>query len=253
MKVTEPSQYDVFAADYHWLYSDRVLSGEPFVQEHTERLQALPAHAKILDCTCGIGIHALALARQGYSVQGTDASAQMVARAKETARNGNQNVCFAVCNWENLPQMFHREFDMVICGGNSLGHCRDEPEMLSSLRGLRRVLKDKGSLVLDSRNWEKLRPEKPRFHLLGSRVRNGVRCIPLYLWNFPADWEDPHVIEVVFIFEVDNTTTHRSYRVTYYPFRHEQLLDRLTQAGFGALESDCDATKEAYHVVARKR
>ena len=251
MSTTDTRQYDGLADDYHWIYSDRVLSGEPFVCQHQKLLDSLPAGAKILDCACGIGVHVLALARRGYAVQGTDASTEMVARSRETARKQNVDVRFAVCSWQNLPQVFGGEFDMAVCGGNAIGHCRDEAEMLSSLRGIRGVLKDGGLLVLDSRNWEKLRAEKPRFHLLGARVRNGVRCVPLYVWNFPPDWADPHVIEVVLIFETDGATTYRAYRITYYPFRHEQLLDRLAKAGFAAIESDYDAANGTYNVTAR--
>jgi len=71
-------EYDAFASDYHWLYSERVLSGEPFIERYAEILDSLATGAVILDCACGIGIQSLALARDAYHVRGADVSPGMV-------------------------------------------------------------------------------------------------------------------------------------------------------------------------------
>ena len=68
MNTVATDEYDAFASDYHFLYSDRVLSGARFLEGYAEVLQSLPPRARILDCACGIGIHSLALARRGYDV-----------------------------------------------------------------------------------------------------------------------------------------------------------------------------------------
>ena len=81
------TQCDQFSLDYHWLYSDRVLSREPFLNQHRDLLASFRSGAKILDCACAIGIHAFALARCGFSVQGTDSSPGMVAQARERTHN----------------------------------------------------------------------------------------------------------------------------------------------------------------------
>ena len=60
--MSTESEYDTFALDYHWLYSDTVLSGERFLEGHAHILKAQPPQATILDCACGIGVHSLALA-----------------------------------------------------------------------------------------------------------------------------------------------------------------------------------------------
>ena len=69
MTTVVAQEYDAFASDYHWLYSDRVLSGDPFLDGYAHVLRSLPPQARILDCACGIGIHSLALARRGYDVR----------------------------------------------------------------------------------------------------------------------------------------------------------------------------------------
>ena len=247
------SQYDSFAEDYHWLYSDRVLSGEPFYEKYRESLSSLHPGASTLDCACGIGVFALASARHGHNVQGSDASHAMVAKAQERAQKEGIDIVLKACAWDTLPREFSSRFDVVFCCGNSIGHCEDETQMIASLRGMYEVLAPGGLLVLDSRNWEKLRSERPRFHLLGVRHRDGRRCIPMYVWNFPGRWRDPHVIEVVLIFEEGHLVSHHCYPITYHPFHVEELLDRMESAGFVDVATDYDSSRDSYLVTGRRR
>jgi len=76
-------------------------------------LRSLPPRARILDCACGIGIHSLALARHGYDVRGTDASAGMIAEARRRAALEGLEVEFAKCSWADLPKKFTERFDLV--------------------------------------------------------------------------------------------------------------------------------------------
>jgi SAM-dependent methyltransferase len=252
MNLSQTSQYDTFAMDYHWLYSDVVLSGEPFVAENRGILDRLSPDAEVLDCSCGIGVHALALARHGVSVRGADASPEMVKQARERAILEQADVCFTTASWRDLPAAYGREFDLVFCCGNSIGHCRNEGEMLASLEGMRGVMKDDGLLVLNSRNWEKLRTDRPRFQTMGIRIRNGIRCIPLYVWSFPSTWEKDHVIEVVLLFDDDGRVSHRSYRISYFPFLQSQLIERLQRVGFCNIESDYTDASDVYTIRARR-
>jgi SAM-dependent methyltransferase len=251
MNAVATDEYDPFASDYHFLYSDRVLSGVPFLEGYAEVLHTLPPRARILDCACGIGIHSLALARRGYDVRGADASAGMIAEARRRAALAGLAVEFATCSWAELPKTFARHFDLVFCYGNAIGHCRTPEEMVASLCGMRAVLKPGGVLAIDSRNWAKVRRERVRFSPMPMRVRDGSRCLPLYVWNFPPRWQDPHLIEVVLLFQEEARTLHRSYPFTYFPFRYQDLVIRLRGAGFREVRSDFDDAKDTYTVIAR--
>ena len=74
-------QYADLARDYDWLYSDRRQVGERQVRSAAGWLDTVEG-ARILDCACGTGMFALALARHGYDVVGTDASAEMIAQRR---------------------------------------------------------------------------------------------------------------------------------------------------------------------------
>jgi glycine/sarcosine N-methyltransferase len=119
--------------------------------------------------------------------------------------------------------------------GNSLGHCRDEHEMLRSLQGMRAVLREGGRLVIESRNWEKLHADRVRFTNFGLQERAGLRCIPLYVWNFGREFHEPLVVEVVFVFEQQGKVRLQTYDIAYQPFHTEQLHSLLEQAGFSNL------------------
>ena len=246
------SQYDDFASDYAWMLSDERMTGEPFAEAHRPLLESLPPGARVLDCACGIGVQALAVARHGYRVWGSDASAGMVAEAQRRAREARLDVPFAACAWEDLPEHFAEPFDLAFCMGNAIGHCRGEADMLRSLAGIHAVLKPGGCLVLDTRNWEWMWARKQRFHTFGVRVRDGVRCIPLCVWTLPERWGEPFVVEVVFLLESAGEVTLRCYPVTYHPFPVAQLLAALEAVGFGDIESSYAVSEAGYSVRARR-
>lgn len=223
--------YAGFARDYDWLYSDFQQIGDRNV-EGLEPELALLESPRILDCACGTGLLTLALARRGYEVAGTDASTEMVAQARTRAERDGLRLDLSPCDWKSLPQHFGREFDLVTCCGNSIGHCRSESEMVEALTAMRKVLRPAGRLILDSRNWETLLSERVRFTCFGPRERDGERCVPLYVWSFPDAQGQPVTVEVVFPIERDGNVTLHSYSVTYHPFTAAQLAQRLDRAGF---------------------
>jgi hypothetical protein len=95
--TSEKSQYDEFAVDYHWLYSDHVSSGKPALQGNDDVLRDAGPKARILDCSCGIGTFAVALAKLGYEVSGSDGSPGMIEQASLAARNANVDVPLKCC------------------------------------------------------------------------------------------------------------------------------------------------------------
>nr|VFJ93099.1 MAG: Methyltransferase domain-containing protein [Candidatus Kentron sp. H]VFJ93849.1 MAG: Methyltransferase domain-containing protein [Candidatus Kentron sp. H]VFK00512.1 MAG: Methyltransferase domain-containing protein [Candidatus Kentron sp. H] len=252
------TQYDQFSSDYHWLYSDRTLSCEPFLEQYGALLDAIPSDAKVLDCACGIGIQALTLARRGFSVQGTDLSPGMIARARERGREERMTLppgglSFTVSTWEALPRRFHHEFDVAFCVGNAIGHCRNRKDMCLSLSGIYHSLKRGGQVVIDSRNWEKVLAERVRLTILGIRIRNRIQSVPLYVWHFPSELEEGHLlIEIILIFKEAEQIYHRYYPFVYHPFRRETLCDCLREAGFTGIQSDFEREEDVYHITARK-
>jgi len=247
------NQYDQFSLDYHWLFSDNVLAGKPFLEHFGNLLDSLSSKSKLLDCSCGIGIDAIALSQRGFPIWGSDLSPGMIARARERSAEQGVEISFTVSAWRDLPTVFNHKFNVTFLLGNSIGHCNNREEMIASFQGIRAILDDDGALILDSRNWEKLDRERIRFTPMGIRIRNGLRCIPLYVWNFPSLFEEEHLIEVVFLFEDQGSIYERHYPITYHPYRYSELCERLSQAGFIDIKSDFSQEKDWYTVTARSK
>jgi SAM-dependent methyltransferase len=243
-------QYDGLSENYHWLYSDNVLSGALALRGYEAVLRSAGPKARILDCSCGVGTLTISLAKRGFEVSGSDASQGMVEQAVLASKNAGLDIPLNCCTWEELPNRFADPFDLIFCLGNSIGHARGGDAMLRSLQGMRAVLKPGGKLVIDSRDWEQLRKEKIRFTPYPQwRERAGQRCLPLYIWNFPERFEDAHTIEVVLLFDSGGNVSLRSYPIVYYPFRFDELVERLRCAGFSAIDRSSERDGE-YRVIA---
>lgn len=246
-----PSQYDDLAANYHWLYSDYASPGMFALQGNDDVLRDAGPNAHVLDCSCGIGTFAIALAKLGYQVSGSDASPGMIEQANLAIRKTGVSIPLKCCTWADLPTQFTDPFDLVFCLGNSIGHTRNGDEMLRSVQGMRAVVKSGGKLIIQSRNWEHLRKERTRFTHYQWRERAGQRGLPIYVWNYSENFEDPHAIDVLLVFDSGGSISIRSYTIVYYPFRVEELIDRLKHAGLNDIRNTLTENHEDYRLVAR--
>lgn len=244
-------QYRSLADDYHWLVPEGGSEAVAALERHRHRLAAV-AHPRILDCACGVGADAVAVARRGYRVWGSDGSEAMVAKARERTAEAGVDVPLRVSRWEDLPRCFAQRFDLVLCLGNSVSHLGGEA-MVAAFRGMVGVVSDGGLVVVNARNWEKLRREQPRITFPERVVeRDGRRCVPLYLWRYAADWEAPHHVEIVFLVETDGRLQGRRHELTFWPFRVGELRDRLGAAGLRVVDDTYRPEADWYEVVAEK-
>jgi SAM-dependent methyltransferase len=247
---------DVYAPlvdDYEGLVCDGVVSGGSFVEAHAAMLDALPPGTTVLDCACGTGADAIALARRGHSVAASDVSPAMVALAKARIRDAGASIGARVCGWDALGAHFEQQFDLVLCVGNAIVHAEGPAAMLRALRGMWRVTKDGGRLILRSRNWEALRAWKPRVVVPGQRRTIAGRSgLAVYVWTIPARWDRPHIVEVVLLLDEGARVAHRRSAIVYRPFRLRDLLASLATVGFTELETVYAPSFEWYTVTALK-
>jgi glycine/sarcosine N-methyltransferase len=247
-------EYDALALDYHWLVGDQILAGESFLARHRSLFDSLSASARILDCACGIGSAAIGLARCGYQVTASDASGSMVTEAERRARAAAVDIRFVTCQWEDLPGQFQDPFDLVLCIGNSISHTPNRCVILRALAAMRAVLKSDGALLVDSRNWEKMRREQVRVTLPDSVVeRDGMQCMPLRLWDHQIDWNAPHRLELFLIFEQEKQVSFRRYMLTYRPVRYLELRACIEEVGFTIHRSDYSDDADWYEIEGKRR
>lgn len=112
-------------------------------------LLALATDARVLDVPCGWGRHAILLGEAGHAAFGADISLPLLERAVAVARNAGLPVRFAASDMRELP-FRDGSFDAVLNVFTSLGLFLSDEEDLRALGEAARVLRDGGSLLLES-------------------------------------------------------------------------------------------------------
>lgn len=114
------------------------------------RLVDLPVGARVLDLPCGVGRHAIELARRGYSVTGVDRTASYLATAR--ARQGEVPVTFLegdMRSWRG-----DAPFDAAVNLYTAFGYFEDQAEDVATLRNFRALLLPGAPLVMEMNSKE---------------------------------------------------------------------------------------------------
>jgi len=119
-------------------------------------------HARtVLDAGAGAGRHAVALAREGFSVSGFDIDQGLVDEAKAHARETGQDVEFFTASFTHIPHQPPRE--ALLCIGNSLCMLPDQDAFRASVASMALALAPGGVLVAHVLNYRALRGHAKRF------------------------------------------------------------------------------------------
>jgi SAM-dependent methyltransferase len=234
--------YGDLAHDYEWLFPDETVGRQGEFGATSPGNQALikaaveslsPGSA-VLDCACGIGADAMALARRGLLVTASDGSHSMVAEARRRSQQYGIAMTITQSRWQDLPARVPGRHELVLCLGNSLVHTETRANRIAALAGMRKALSPNGTLIVDSRNWELMYKSRPRIVPARQVIeREGVRCSSLYIWTIPDDFESPCTAEIVLLFEdAEGKTSYRRHVIDFAPFHHDDLADSIRAAGF---------------------
>lgn len=144
---------------------------------------------RVLDAACGSGHHLVMFQGQGLDVTGADASGAMLdlARQQTEALPEAQRPGLLHAPWQALPGKIATPFDAVLCIGNSLPYVTDPDQLAQSLRGLWSCVAPGGFLLIQFKNFAKMRAGGEQFLPLstGTDPVTGreTLCLRIYEWH----------------------------------------------------------------------
>ena len=111
-------------------------------------LTSVAPTARVLDLCCGLGRHALELARRGFSVTGVDKTVQFLDQARQHAREEGLTIEFVQQDMRAFQQP--NSFDLALNMNTSFGYFEDPADHLQVLQNIHASLLPEGSLVLQT-------------------------------------------------------------------------------------------------------
>ena len=140
----------VFNEDYLYFYEE-ILSSERTEEDVAKIVDLLELEpgAEILDCPCGHGRIANALAERGYRVTGIDSSDFFLERARAAATESGVEVDYVQGDMRALP--WRGRFDALVNWFTSFGYFSDEQNK-AVLAQFHDALKPGGRLILETQN-----------------------------------------------------------------------------------------------------
>jgi ubiquinone/menaquinone biosynthesis C-methylase UbiE len=159
--------YQNFAERYD-LFHGKFGEYTPVYRSFFQRLFVENKIHSVLDCACGTG-HDLRLFHSlGCEVTGSDISESMLTRARKNFKTAGMKVPLYKTDYRLLYKSMKRTFDAVVCLSSSILHMPDKKEVIRAFLSMRRVLNEKGMLVLTQGTTDKQWKMKPRFILASS-------------------------------------------------------------------------------------
>ena len=143
----------------------------------------------MLDAACGTGMHAVELARRGYSAAGADLFEGMVARARENAAAAGVSVNFRAAGFGGLARAFAAElpFDALLCLGNSLPHLLSREALAEALADFAACLRPGGLLLLQNRNFDAVMQRRERWMEPQAHQEEGAEWVFLRFYDYEPD------------------------------------------------------------------
>lgn len=184
----------------------------------------------VLDCSVGTGRMLLPMAKMGFNCTGSDINQNMIKKAKLNFAKENIISNFVISDYKTIRSAINREFDCVMCTGNSLAHSRNE-EIPLVLEEMNAVLRPGGTLYIDSRNWDNILNRKQRFYLFNPIIRDKGRVNYVQVWDYNKSGSI--TFNYLVFEEIDNKiVSKRQFYEIYYPFTLDSLKAYLESMNF---------------------
>lgn len=223
------SLYDEFSTDYDRFvdWQGRLAYEMGFIEA---QLAAVGAQ-RVLDAACGTGMHAIALGRRGYHVVGADASAGMIERARGNAAAAGAEVRFVVAGFGEMAAKAGRDFEALLCLGNSLPHASTPTDLKAALSDFAACLRPDGLLLVQNRNFDQVLAQRQRWMPLQEHREGDAEWLFLRFYDFDAD--GLLTFHIVTLYRQGTGSWQQRMKATrLWPLRQAELTAALEAADF---------------------
>ena len=140
----------------------------------------------VLDCSCGWGRQAIALAKTGWQVTATDVSGTSLDFARNFASQEGAQIAFGECDMRELAGRFHSAFDWVV-SCFALYELVTDSDIQLAVDGMFHALKPGGKCYLRQRDMDFLMEEQPRYIFSGEKRVPAGRILCIEDWEFESE------------------------------------------------------------------
>jgi cyclopropane fatty-acyl-phospholipid synthase-like methyltransferase len=180
---------------------------------------------RILDIGCGTGDLALALAEEGFMIEGIDSDAEMLRRARSKIRQGSL-VAFAHKDMREVSSLScPATFDAVLCFGNTLVHLDSSRDIEDFFGQTKTVLKENAPFLFQILNYD---------HILDHDIRE-LPLIEDEEIKFERRYEfkgSENRIAFRTLLTVKKRGKKIANEILLYPIRRQELEEGLRKQGF---------------------
>lgn len=234
--------YDALGDRYDVLidWQARLARETPFFQELFEHYGV----RTVLDAACGTGRHVELFTDWGLDVVGADPSVEMIRAAR--ARAGDRDVArFVRAGFGKLCRDAGRNYDAVVCLGNSLPHLLTREEISQALADMSEATSTRsgGLVIVHNNNYDRILARRERFMPLASGHRDGREYLFVRFFDFGEELLTFNVTTLMrdaegWHLQVDSTR--------HYPLRADELETLMAEAGLKVVERWGSFQKEPF-------
>jgi len=217
---TNKSFYDSLSSDY-----DLMVNASSYISARKEILKKFirENYRSAADIGCGTGNDAIALALNGLDVTGFEPSADMLQKAKQKSKAFGCTIDFVNVPASRIGKNFDSKFDLVVSLGNALANMNPS-ELRKSVKRMRAVMRDGGTLLLQLLNYTNLRKENKR---IVNVTESGGRIF-FRFYDFLPVRLDFNILAA----DRENLKNHKLISTRLYEYKKSELSALLKNSGF---------------------
>ncbi|MEM3010809.1 MAG: class I SAM-dependent methyltransferase [Candidatus Bathyarchaeia archaeon] len=213
---TEMQAWDTI---WKWSWFTRKVWVPEYLEETRSGLQPLfsllpKLHVKsILDCSCGLGFKTVMFAKEGYEVEGSDASAVAINHAPKIAEEEGLKIRFFRSRFDNLGKNCKRKYDCVF--SDYFDELSSLAMLKASAKGIYSVLNQGGKFIFYT-----LFPNLTKSDLKKSIEREWKKRKKFAI-DQPVEHDDMRIIHI----EVGNKTVEGILETNIYLVEKKGVLE----------------------------